>query len=57
MTVDADQPEALSLFVEAAARVNTPNHPSQNLWCHGACLATRLHESVPFLADAFDTED
>ncbi|MEY2432574.1 MAG: hypothetical protein QOC92_2299 [Acidimicrobiaceae bacterium] len=54
VSVEADAPGALTLVVAAVARSNEVDRPTQQLWCHAACLGERLTPSVPFDPLAFD---
>jgi hypothetical protein len=45
--------DPLTAVIFLASRDYEREPPSQQIWFHGACLAARLHESVPFDAEAF----
>jgi len=51
---DELQPGSLNLLILAASRVRDPDAPSQELRCHGSCLAEVLPEKVPFDPLLFD---
>lgn len=52
--LDESLPGSLNLLILAASRVGDADAPSQELWCHGSCLAEVLPERVPFDPLLFD---
>jgi hypothetical protein len=43
----------LTAVIWSAQWPDASDRPTQQLWFHAACLAARLHRSVPFDGEAF----
>jgi hypothetical protein len=52
--VDPAVAGSLTFIVAAAERLREADAPTQQLWCHAACLGERLASRVPFDAGGFD---